>query len=392
MEISAVICEYNPFHSGHAYHLARTREEAPGAVVCVMSGNFVQRGEAAIADKFARAEAAVRGGADLVVELPHAFAMAAAPRFAAAGVHLAALCGAKTLSFGAECADDKLLSRACALCESEQIKESLRENLSRGLDYPAALTAAVRAADPAAAQILKSPNNALAVEYLRALAAYPGMTPLAVARTGAGHDGEYRGDTASASFIRRLLAAGGQARDFLPPESIRILERERARGAFPVTGQALDTVVLSALRRMDKDDYVNLPDVAEGLENRLFAAAREAVSLDDFCLRVKTKRYTYARIRRIAMAAYTGLTKAHQAALPDYLRVLALNDTGRRILASRPEDVPVVSKPAARRLDAQDEALFALEARADALWALGCPDPQARAYSAYKKSPVYVGD
>ena len=390
MKISAVICEYNPFHLGHAHHLAETRRNGADAVVCIQSGSFVQRGEAAIADKFARAEAAVRGGADLVVELPHAFAMASAPRFAAAGVHLAALCGSDTLSFGAECADIGLLSRAALLGTREDVQDAVKSGLSRGLDHPAALTAAMRALDPAAAKVLESPNNVLAVEYLRALAAHPGISPLAVARRGAGHDDAFGPETASASCLRALLSAGGTAEDFLPAQSAAIFRRERARGAFPVTAQALDAPMLAALKRMQPEDFARLPDVGEGLENRLFSAAQDACSIEDFCRRVKTKRYTYARIRRIAAAAYTGLTRAHQAALPGYLRVLALNRTGRKVLVALPEGTPVVTKPALRDLKANDEALFALESRADALWALGCPDPAARAYNALRKSPIYV--
>ena len=370
MKISAVICEYNPFHLGHAHHLAETRRNGADAVVCIQSGSFVQRGEAAIADKFARAEAAVRGGADLVVELPHAFAMASAPRFAAAGVHLAALCGADTLSFGAECADIALLSRAALLGTRENMQDAVKSGLSRGLDHPAALTAAMRTLDPAAAKVLESPNNVLAVEYLRALSSFPGISPLAVPRRGAGHDDAFGAETASASFLRALLSAGGTAEDFLPAQSAAILRRERARGAFPVTAQALDAPMLAALKRLQPEDFARLPDVGEGL--------------------VKTKRYTYARIRRIAAAAYTGLTRAHQAALPGYLRVLALNRTGRKVLAALPEGTPVVTKPALRDLKADDETLFALESRADALWALGCPNPAARAYNTLRKSQIYV--
>lgn len=391
MNLAAILCEYNPFHNGHARHIRTVRGAGADAVVCIMSGQFVQRGEPAIMDKFARAEAAVLGGADLVIELPHAFAMSAAPRFARAGVHLAALLGADVLSFGTESSDPAALIRAAALCADKAVEEKLPLYLAQGFDYPRALSAAVSALDPQAAALLTQPNNILAVEYLRAMAAYPALRPLAVPRSGAGHNADYEGTTASASFIRRVLIAGGSADGFLPPDCRARFRREQAAGRAPVTATALERAVLAQLRRMRPDDFAALPDVSEGLENRLFRAAQDAPTLAALCGQVKTKRYTYARIRRIAMAAYTGLTRTHQAVLPSYIRVLAFNTTGRAILAQLPEGPAVITKPAAGQcLGSADSALFRLEAQADRLWALGCPEPAARSENPYRRSPVYL--
>ena len=352
MNLAAILCEYNPFHNGHARHIRTVRGAGADAVVCIMSGQFVQRGEPAIMDKFARAEAAVLGGADLVIELPHAFAMSAAPRFARAGVHLAALLGADVLSFGTESSDPAALIRAAALCADKAVEEKLPLYLAQGFDYPRAL---------------------------------------AVPRSGAGHNADYEGTTASASFIRRVLIAGGSADGFLPPDCRARFRREQAAGRAPVTATALERAVLAQLRRMRPDDFAALPDVSEGLENRLFRAAQDAPTLAALCGQVKTKRYTYARIRRIAMAAYTGLTRTHQAVLPSYIRVLAFNTTGRAILAQLPEGPAVITKPAAGQcLGSADSALFRLEAQADRLWALGCPEPAARSENPYRRSPVYL--
>lgn len=391
MNLAAIICEYNPFHCGHSLHIQAVRKGGADAVACIMSGQFVQRAEPAIVDKFARARAAIYGGADLVIELPHAFAMAAAPRFARAGVHLAAALGADILSFGAECADPDALMRSASLCSDAAVKEKLHAFLGQGMDYPQALSAAVCASDPRAAALLSQPNTMLAIEYLRAMADYPGIRALPVPRTGAGHDADYTGTTASASFIRRILCAGGDAGPFLPPESESICRKERAEGRAPVTTAALERAVLAQLRKMTPGDFTALPDVSEGLENRLFRAAQNAPTLAAFCAQVKTKRYTYARIRRIAMAAFTGLLAAHQTVLPSYIRVLALNRTGRAVLAKLPDDLPVVTKPAsAQNLRGTDRELFRLEAQADLLWALGVPDPSARGGNPYQRSPVYL--
>ncbi len=391
MNIAAIICEYNPFHRGHRQHIQAVRKNGADAVACIMSGQFVQRGEPAILDKFARACTAVYGGADLIIELPHAFAMAAAPRFARAGVHLAAALGAGILSFGAECADPAALIRTASLCTNAATKERLHAYLAQGFDYPRALSAAVCASDPQAAALLSQPNTMLAVEYLQAMADYPGIRPLPVPRTGAGHDADYVGTTASASFIRRILSAGGDARPFLTPESESAYRCEQDAGRAPVTTAALECAILAQLRRMTPGDFAGLPDVSEGLENRLFRAAQNAPTLAGFCAQVKTKRYTHARIRRIAMAAYTGLQAAHQTVLPSYIRILALNRTGRAVLAQIPGNLSVVAKPAsAWRLRDADSELFRLETQADLLWALGIPESSARGGNPRQRSPVYL--
>ena len=391
MNIAAIVCEYNPFHCGHAAHIQATRRAGHDAIVCIMSGQFVQRGEPAVLDKHVRAETAIYGGADLVVELPHAFAMSAAARFARAGVHLAAILGAGTLSFGAECADSQALMHAAALCTQKAVEEMLRLYLAQGLDYPRALACAVGAFDLKAAALLSQPNNTLALEYLRAMTNYPTLHPLAIPRMGAGHNADFSGSTASASFIRRILCAGGDARTFLTPDSAEAYRAERAAGRAPVTVQALERAILAQLRRMQPEDFAKLPDVCEGLEHRLFRAAQDAPTLAALYMQVKTKRYTHARIRRIAMAAYTGLQAVHQAVLPSYIRVLALNRTGRKVLAQLPKDRPIITKPASgQALSGADRTLFQLEAQADRLWALGYLEETMRGANPLRKSPVYL--
>lgn len=395
MRAVGIICEYNPFHSGHEFHIRRARELTGLPVVCVMSGNFVQRGDAAVLGKFARAEAAVRGGADLVLELPTPWACAGAQRFAAGGVGLLAALGVVShIAFGSESGDLRAMTNAARLTLDRRVNERIRALLSGGMAYAAARQRAVEAADPAAGARLAAPNDILGIEYIRAILenGFP-LTPVCVPRVGAAHDGGTQGRFAAASAVRELLYAGrtDAARAFLPRQSFGILEREIRAGCAPVDGRALDTAVMSVLRRMDAADFAALPDVSEGLEHRLARAAREALDPADFCARVKTRRYSLARLRRIRMAAFLGLTRElAQGAVP-YARVLALNDAGRALLREI-RNVPIVTKAAdGRALGGAAARCLAFEARADDLYALAYPGRAARyGGQGWTRSPVYV--
>lgn len=214
------------------------------------------------------------------------------------------------------------------------------------------------------------------------------MQPLIVQRKGAGHNADFFQNTASAGFIRRILMSGGDAGCFVPASTVSIYHRELGSGLAPVCTSSLDIAVMSKLKSMTADDFSALPDVSEGLENRLFKTAHETATIRQFCDTVKTKRYTYARIRRIALSAFTGLEKCHQTHLPSYARVLALNRTGRLILSQLDTDASIITKPASARLSIPDSKLFDLESHCDELWALACPD--AKAYNAMRRSPIYI--
>ena len=233
--VCGIVAEYNPFHSGHRFHIERTREMLGEhtIIVCAMSGNFVQRGDFAVLDKYARAEMAVRGGADLVLELPLAAALSSAEGFARGAVALLHGIGCRYLSFGAETADISLVQQAA---EALNALPPAAGNRS-GLSYAAYRQQELAALNPAAAALLASPNNTLGIEYCRALSDFP-MQPLAVARRGAGHDEAVPADGfASASLLRGYLREGGEERcaPYLPASSIEVWRREKARGAAPVT-------------------------------------------------------------------------------------------------------------------------------------------------------------
>ena len=371
METAGIVAEYNPFHRGHAWHIAETRRRLGGdaPVVCVMSGHWVQRGECALADKWLRAALALDRGADLVVELPTPWAMASAESFARGAVSLLAATGVvDVLSFGSETGELAPLEEAAAALDAPDYPERLRAALGRGLSFPAARQEAAGAA------CLSAPNNNLGVEYLRSLRALGStIRPLTVPRQGAGHDGPAAGGFASASELRRLLRAGRgeEAAPYLTaPWSGELADM-----------QHIERAVLSRLRTMGEGDWAALPDGggAEGLPSRLAKAAREAVSLEDFYTRAKTRRYTHARLRRLALAAFLGLRAAERPAAPPYVRVLGLGGRGRALLRKMKDTcpLPVIVKPAqARELDGPARTLFESEARYTDLYGLCFPAPR----------------
>ena len=371
METAGIVAEYNPFHRGHAWHIAETRRRLGGdaPVVCVMSGHWVQRGECALADKWLRAALALDRGADLVVELPTPWAMASAESFARGAVSLLAATGVvDVLSFGSEMGELAPLEEAAAALDAPDYPERLRAALGRGLSFPAARQEAAGAA------CLSAPNNNLGVEYLRSLRALGStIRPLTVPRQGAGHDGPAAGGFASASELRRLLRAGRgeEAAPYLTaPWSGELADM-----------QHIERAVLARLRTMGEGDWAALPDGggAEGLPSRLAKAAREAVSLEDFYARAKTRRYPHARLRRLALAAFLGLRAAERPAAPPYVRVLGLGGRGRALLRKMKDTcpLPVIVKPAqARELDGPARTLFESEARYTDLYGLCFPAPR----------------
>ncbi|MDR3207220.1 MAG: nucleotidyltransferase family protein, partial [Oscillospiraceae bacterium] len=305
--VVGVIAEYNPFHNGHALHLRRAREAVPGgAVVCVMSGHVTQRGDFAICRKGARAAMAVGNGADLALELPAAWACASAERFARGGVFLLAATGVVThLSFGGEGGTLAPLRRAALALDDPAFPAAQGLAMAGGLSYPAARQKALEALLGVPCPELARPNDTLGVEYLRALRHWGAdLQPVVVPRAGVGHDDDRpEGGLASASHLRRLLLDGGEAAGFVPETVGALWAEERTAGRAPVSLAACETAVLAVLRGLAAADFARLPDVTEGLEHRLARAARRACSLAEFYALVKTKRYTLARVRRLALGA-----------------------------------------------------------------------------------------
>lgn len=396
MRIAGIVAEYNPFHTGHKHHIAATRRYLgePCAVVCVMSGNWVQRGEAAIADKWTRTALALRGGADLVLELPTVWAASSAERFALGAVQALEATGVvDTLSFGSESGSLEELNAAAECLLSEAYREKLKEFLRAGAPFAASREKAARACIGASAACLATPNNTLGVEYLKVLK-NPGSTivPMTITRKGARHDasGGEEG-ICSASALRQLLLQGcwEEAERFLPMGGAELL-----RSAGLTNLRWGERGALARLKTLSSADLERLPDSGEGLSNRLFSAIRQGHSLDEIYDLAKTKRYTHSRIRRQILWAFLGLTSADRPERPAYLRVLGMNGTGRLLLRYMKQDaaLPIIVKPAhVGKLSDEAAAQFALEARCTDLYNLCRSDlRQSSCGMEYQKNPVVL--
>lgn len=379
MSVTGIICEYDPLHTGHAWLMARAREAGASAVVCAMSGNFTQRGGFAAADKLARAEMAVACGADLVLELPTVWAMSTAERFARGGVEVLTRTGVVTeLLFGSESGDMAALTRCADCLDSEGLTAALAAVPEDGRTFAARRQQAVEALlGPADAMLLASPNNTLAVEYLRAIRRLKSpLTARTVRRTGAQHGEAPCGGFASASYLRQLLAAGEteQAAAYMPPAAADILRQQRAAGRL-TDPRLCERAILARLRTMGPEDWRRLDGGGEGLYRRMYRAAHTGVTLADVLEAARTKRYPLARLRRMVLAAWLDLPEPPEK-LP-YLRVLAANGVGRQLLRRmRDAGAPVLTKPAdAAALGPAAQALMAVESRCTDLYVLARPDP-----------------
>lgn len=397
MSVAGVIAEYNPFHRGHAWQLAEIRRRLGEhtAVIACMSGNFVQRGDFALLSKHARAEMALGGGADLVLELPVSWSAAGAERFAQGGVAVLAATGVVThLVFGCECGEEESLRAIADRLDGEAYRAGVRRFLDGGLTFAAARQRAVgELTDPKTSDCLSRPNNALAVEYLRALKG-SGITPMALPRVGAAHDSGEESEYPSASAIRELVLTGGDWRRALPEESAAVLSREIKAGRAPVCMDNCQRAVLAQLRRMAEEDFRIYDGGNEGLYHRFYAAVHTETTAGSILAAVKTKRYPMARLRRMLLQAYLGVPQAARGETPPYLRVLGATGRGRALLGEmrHTASLPVITKPGhVRRLGAEAQRVFDREARCTDLYTLAYPElARAVPESEYAAAPVML--
>ncbi len=377
MNIAGIIAEFNPLHNGHKFLIEQAKKEND-AVISVMSGNFVQRGDTAIFSKFDRAKAAVQSGVDLCIELPTPWAMSTAQTFAEGAVQiLENLVFVNNLYFGSECADIELLKHTAEIFGDKNFRDLIISQLKNGVTFAAARQTAVGRIDERAADVLANPNDILATEYISALNRLnSGIEPHCVKRQGVAHDSsEAAGAFLSASQIRSLILADDidAAKGFCPENSFEIIKNANMSDI-----QRIETDILGKLRRADVSDFRTLPDISEGIENRLFAAAKSATSLDELYSLIKTKRYTLARIRRLVLSAYLDLKADYIKSPPPYARVLAFSKKGEEIIKifSSITKIPLVMRAGDfEKLDKRAQDIFAAEKNATDLFALSLKTP-----------------
>ena len=361
MKIVGIICEYNPFHLGHEKQIRhiRTLLDPDTAVVCLMSGNFVQRGAPAVFDKSLRAKAALLAGADLVLELPIPYALSSAEGFAAGGVKiLGPFCD--YLCFGSETGNAEGLMATAQALLAEDFPEKLHAELDKGRSFPAARQAALGPMGT----LLEHPNDILAVEYCKAILTQGwSMAPLVIHRGGSYHATEADHQDPSATSIRNLILAEQPWSAFVPHSYVY-------DGAAVHATEYGHRAILYRLRTMTDADFEALPYGSEGLWRKLMHAARSQATLEQIIAATKSKRYTRTRIDRMILCATLGITADDLRAGAPYSRVLALNDRGRQVLkiARRDGLFPNIG-------EAREEEYQLLERRADDLYALFTPTP-----------------
>ena len=351
MRVAFIASEYNPFHNGHKYMIEKTKESGVDAVIAVMSGNFVQRGEPACADKFLRAHAAVLGGADLVIELPVKFAVSTASYFAKGFVDTANATGLDgIISFGASSDIDELL-RIKEIIYSDKCQEYAENKISDGISYPAAKQKYVEENFPDInCNILNDANNILGLEYINAIERSDSSLKLfSIKRIGVSHDAdEPDGIFASAGFIRRSIyenADLNKIKQYVPTDVFNLFDEAMRNNLFPVDMKAFDIASFSRLISFSADYFRELNNVTGGIENRITDAVRSSSCLTEVYDKIKSRHYTHSRVRQIILSSVLGIRKTDLDCGVSYIRVLAFNDKGREVLHKMKASacIPVIS-------------------------------------------------
>ncbi len=349
MKTAAIICEYNPFHNGHRYQIDTARKLTNcDAVVGLMSGNYVQRGEFSIFPKEIRAKACLDNGIDLVLENPAYLTLRSAEGYAFSAVNILNSMGnIGYLVFGGECDDiDALLKVARILCdEPEEFRVCIAKEMEKGVSFPVARERATeRVLGKDLSKLLSTPNNLLGVEYLKALIKLKSdIKPVVVKRKGADHNADTPvGDIASATNIRANLC-DGEGIDAFIPQNIRELYKKT------FVYKKADLAILSAITLMSVEKIKNLPDISEGLENKVKTEALQADTLEELIANVKSKRYAYSRIKRALLCGYLGIDKEEAKKQAEYIKIYDFNENGQKVLnsAKKTAKLPLAKNAAA---------------------------------------------
>lgn len=375
--VSGVICEFNPFHNGHKHLLEKAKENSD-AVICVMSGNLVQRGEIALYPKHIRTQMALENGADIIISLPSGWSMSGAENFAYGGISLLNSCNiVDNIVFGCEDCDVNQLQQIADTLFNGKADSLIKEYLSTGITYAAARTCALEELLPFSKQIIKKPNNILAIEYLIAikkLTMSANITP--VKRIGAEHDSAIPSDSvSSASNIRELIKNNDMSKvlNFVPESVFNIISN-----IDYADERRLENAFLYKLRSMNKDDFAKLPDISEGLENSIYSAVKTGSSYNDILNKIKSKRYTLARVRRILMSAYFDIDNSFLKQTPPYMHILGFNKTGESLIPKITDasQVPVIlSTKDLSKLNNFGKKVFESESKIADLYSLSFASP-----------------
>ena len=334
MNFFSIVCEFNPFHTGHKYLIEQTKAKTDAeAIVCIMSGSMVQRGDVAIHDKWTRAKAAIENGADLVIELPVCYVLQSADIFAKGAVGIADAIGSHGIAFGSECTDTDLLWKIAKLKNSEDPEyiSALKDALSSGMGYPAACECAVRTVLGDVAKEVSLPNSTLGISYLSSILAINSNMKVHIEkRIGNYHDTEINTEFASATAIRQKILSGDKTSEFSLCTTDDIYDINN-----------ISAYILGFFRTCDENSLKNIAGMEEGLPERLKKMSRTSCNLNEFISSCVSKRYTEHRIRRVILCSILGITDSPK---PSYARVLALNSKGASILKNAKDKIEIITK------------------------------------------------
>lgn len=377
MKICIIVAEFNPFHNGHKYIIDEVKKLGFTHIAVIMSGNFVQRGEPALISKAPRAHTAILNGANLVLEIPTVWALSTAQKYASAAVEIAGSLGcADAIAFGSECGNINILKNLACCLTSSEFPELLKKHLNEGITFAKAREMAVNSISESKypQNYLGFPNNILGVEYIGALNKYRfNIEPITIKRVGFNDIDSFR----SASEIREMIKNNDDKfQKYIPKSSFEIISNQILKKNVPICLENAQKAVIYKLRTICKNDVLNLPDISEGLENRILKAAKEAIEINDFLFAVKTKRYTMSRIKRILLCAFLGISKKMQDGAVPYIRVLASDSAGYEILKKAKANalLPIVhSYSEIKKLSDKSKEIFELECKSTDLYNLLSP-------------------
>ena len=374
MQIAVIIAEFNPLHNGHK-HLIDAAKNDGFQVVCAISGNFVQRGDVSIVSKFKRAEMALEVGADAVVEIPVPWSMSTAQNFALGGISQLLSLNIDTLYFGSECGNVDLLCKISEILLSDDFAIKIKNHLKEGKTFAKIRYELMRDLIGKDAEVLNTPNDTLAIEYICAakkLSANIEFT--AIKRVGAGHnDISPTEKYSNATSIRNAIHKNNSEfiNKYMPKEAIKILNNS------PIADiERIDSAIMARLKLLKPKDFKLIPDISEGLDRLIYKNIHRSFNFEDLSLLTKSKRYTMARIRRIILSAFLGISDSYFGTEPPYVRLLGFNQNFSKFIPKTSKKPIITRVSQISTLDLKAKELFELENLINEVYALSLNDPK----------------